>query len=222
MIIDDKDEEIENVIIVDDGNGAGIRIPAMLITKKDGEVIKDYLMKNQHIALLASFELDKPDDWVEVDFWYTSSDDRALDFLRDYRENHLKLESKVLLEPHFAFWTCEKCDKAVLERDCYGNGAYCAINEKNLNTTGRDILDEDIRQACLHKILLEKKKEALWWDYVAEFHQECYNEVTKECSKNAHTWLKLNWKDTQKCFDDSFYDKKAKKNSYFEKEKEYY
>lgn len=145
LVIDDKDEAIENVIMVDDGNGAGIRIPAMLITKKDGETIKSFLLdKQKHIALLASFDLDRPDNRVEYDFWYTSSDDRALDFLRDYKEFHTKMEDKVLMTPHFAFWTCEKCDETVLKRDCYGNGAYCAINEKNLNTTGREILDEDI------------------------------------------------------------------------------
>lgn len=44
LVIDDKDEAIENVIMVDDGNGAGIRIPAMLITKKDGETIKSFLL----------------------------------------------------------------------------------------------------------------------------------------------------------------------------------
>lgn len=44
LVIDDKDESIENVIMVDDGNGAGIRIPAMLITKKDGEAIKKFLI----------------------------------------------------------------------------------------------------------------------------------------------------------------------------------
>jgi|JI9StandDraft_1071089.scaffolds.fasta_scaffold129068_2 hypothetical protein len=59
LIIDDKDEEIENVILIDDGNGNGIRIPAMLITKKDGAVLEDYLLKqNERVALLASFDLD--------------------------------------------------------------------------------------------------------------------------------------------------------------------
>ena len=36
IIIDTITEDIENVIMVDDGNGNGIRIPSMLITKKDG------------------------------------------------------------------------------------------------------------------------------------------------------------------------------------------
>ena len=146
LIIDDKDENVENVILMDDGNGNGIRIPAMLISKKDGSVISDYLLKKkEHIALLASFDLERPDDRVEYDFWYTSSDDRALDFLRDYKANHEILGEKVLMQPHFAFWTCENCDKAVMKRDCFGNGLYCAINEKNLNTTGQDILYEDLR-----------------------------------------------------------------------------
>jgi hypothetical protein len=36
VIIDDSNEEISKVIMSDDGTGTGIRIPAMLIGKKDG------------------------------------------------------------------------------------------------------------------------------------------------------------------------------------------
>lgn len=45
IIIDAKDEDIENVIMVDDGNGNGIRIPSMMIGKRDGGYIKDFLLK---------------------------------------------------------------------------------------------------------------------------------------------------------------------------------
>ncbi len=90
LVIDEKDEDIENVIMVDDGNGNGIRIPSMMISKKDGNIIKKFLLEDKRrIALMATFEMDKPDNRVEYDFWYTSSDDRALDFLRDFKENHL-------------------------------------------------------------------------------------------------------------------------------------
>ena len=37
---------------------------------------------------MATFEMERPDNRVEYDFWYTSSDDRALDFLRDFKESH--------------------------------------------------------------------------------------------------------------------------------------
>ena len=226
IVIDEKDENIENVIMVDDGNGNGIRIPSMLISKQDGNAIKEFLLeKNKRVALMATFEMDKPDNRVEYDFWYTSSDDRALDFLRDFRANHLQFGKDVLMSPHFAFWTCEGCDETIQRRDCFGGGAYCAINEKNLNTTGNDILMEDLRQHCLHRNLQKGNDEGKWWAYIAEFHRECYNEVTEDCSRNAHKRLELDWKDTQNCVDDSFLgsgDQYKQKNKIFEDEKDYY
>ena len=61
----------------------------MLITKKDGQILKEELLKGKDkIALMATFEMERPDNRVEYDFWYTSSDDRALDFLRDFKESH--------------------------------------------------------------------------------------------------------------------------------------
>ena len=36
IVIDNSDEDIDRVIMSDDGSGAGIEIPSMLISKKDG------------------------------------------------------------------------------------------------------------------------------------------------------------------------------------------
>lgn len=43
IIIDDLAENIEDVIMSDDGTGGGIRIPAMLIGKTDGKKLLDFL-----------------------------------------------------------------------------------------------------------------------------------------------------------------------------------
>jgi hypothetical protein len=43
VIIDDQNEDIKHVIMSDDGTGTGIRIPAMIIGKKDGQILKDFL-----------------------------------------------------------------------------------------------------------------------------------------------------------------------------------
>ena len=48
-------EDVKNVVMSDDGTGLGIRIPAMLIGKKDGKILKDFLtQKNQELAAKAS------------------------------------------------------------------------------------------------------------------------------------------------------------------------
>jgi len=43
IVIDDKAESIHNVLMSDDGTGGGIRIPSMLISKPDGQIILNWL-----------------------------------------------------------------------------------------------------------------------------------------------------------------------------------
>lgn len=45
IIIDENEEDIENVIMSDDGTGGGIRIPSMLIGKTDGKKLIDFLKR---------------------------------------------------------------------------------------------------------------------------------------------------------------------------------
>jgi len=47
VIIDDENEDVKHVIMSDDGTGTGIRIPAMIIGKKDGQILKDFLTKEK-------------------------------------------------------------------------------------------------------------------------------------------------------------------------------
>jgi hypothetical protein len=43
IIIDDKIEKVKKLVMSDDGTGGGIRIPSMLISKTDGNIILDWL-----------------------------------------------------------------------------------------------------------------------------------------------------------------------------------
>jgi len=91
IIIDDTEENIDNVIMSDDGTGGGIRIPSMLIGASDGRKLLDFLKRSsdeeiEQTAIMAEFLMEKPDDRVEYDIWFTSSNDRALDFISDFNE----------------------------------------------------------------------------------------------------------------------------------------
>jgi hypothetical protein len=63
------------------------------------------------IRIIASFDLDKPDDRVEYDIWYTSSNDRALDFIEEFSSTDKELGDSVLMTPHFVFWKCTYCEQ---------------------------------------------------------------------------------------------------------------
>jgi len=43
IVIDSGNEDITKVVMTDDGTGAGIRLPSMLISKKDGETLIDFM-----------------------------------------------------------------------------------------------------------------------------------------------------------------------------------
>lgn len=92
IVVDDHNENIEGVLMSDDGTGGGIRIPSMLIGKGDGKKLIDWWSRasdeeKANLVIMAEFVMPfEEDNKVEWDFWMTSSSDRALDFLEDFRE----------------------------------------------------------------------------------------------------------------------------------------
>jgi hypothetical protein len=55
---------------------------------------------------------------------------------------------------------------------CTNNGRYCQFdpdNDPNAGVSGRDIVEENFRQACLWQALNGTNQTDLWWDYVAMF-----------------------------------------------------
>jgi len=65
--------------MTDDGTGNGIRIPSLLISQKDGKVLIDFLEtaskeELNQLIIMISFEMSKPDNRVEYDIWFSSSD----------------------------------------------------------------------------------------------------------------------------------------------------
>jgi hypothetical protein len=87
IVIDEYEgENINSIIMSDDGTGAGIRIPSMLISKTDGEKLLSFLKtatdaELAQVHVLAHFYMARPDNRVEYDIWYSSSSDEALDFI---------------------------------------------------------------------------------------------------------------------------------------------
>jgi hypothetical protein len=72
--------------------------------------------------------LDKPDDRVEYDLFYSSSNDRALDFIDDFRSTDSKLGDKVLFTPRIPTWSCTTCELDFIQSNCVSGGKYCALD----------------------------------------------------------------------------------------------
>ena len=193
----------------DDGTGTGIRIPSMLIGKKEGQILKDFLMKQSsqiagNASLSAEFVMNNHENKVKWELWYTSTNDKALDFIRNFRENQKSIGSSAEFSPRLVTWSCTSCDAEFKRKECLSNGRYCAMNHKGTYIMGKDILIEDLRQKCLHKLAVIDGKESQWWDYMTYVHKMCYEEINENCSKLGHISISRDYDQTMKCVTDSF------------------
>lgn len=160
IIIDEKEKsDITKVTMSDDGTGQGIRIPAVLINKQDGERIIDWIIHaspaGQRAATIkASFLTEFYDDGhVMVNYWYTSGDDRSLDFVRDISKYVEKLSSSIIWQPRFVTWACPHCDDDFKKQNCVSDGKYCAMrHDEKLKISGKELIMEDLRQHCLSSL----------------------------------------------------------------------
>jgi hypothetical protein len=148
-VIDDREENVDKMIMGDDGTGAGIRIPAMLIGKSSGKILKDFAVTSDTEAtLMAEFSMANPHNYSEVEMWYSSNNVEALDFIKEFDKYRHELGSYMYFKPKVVTYTCPGCDKETLENECFGAGKYCAYNHnkgKDNYALGKDIILEDLR-----------------------------------------------------------------------------
>ena len=208
IIIDNRAEMIDEILMSDDGTGGGIRIPSMLIGQNDGDKLLNWYKsasQEEKDSMIFMCEFVIPEHKiVDIDFWFTSSSDRAIDFLEDFTKMEKHLGKHINFNPRYVFWECTNCDAKYLENDCFGGGRYCAVESSNANIKGRDIVLEDVRQLCLWDNLKAENKTIQWWKYMQRVHSTCYSIINEDCSKRAHDWLKLDWTATNKCVKESF------------------
>lgn len=55
VVIDNKQEMLEKAVMGDDGTGAGIRVPSMMIGLEDGQKLIEFAKKDATATLSAEF-----------------------------------------------------------------------------------------------------------------------------------------------------------------------
>lgn len=176
------------------------------------------------VQLMAQFEMPHPDNRVEYDFWYSSSSEQALDFLKNFAPHHLKFKKDVFFTPHYVSWNCEECHVSIKSKHCFGDGKYCAFHYDNANHTGQEILYENLRQKCLHDYTQERNKEFEWWAYMKKVHTWCRDDISKECSIRGMKEIQVPFDAIEDCVNESFFSKNhsTSDNSILAKEAEYW
>jgi hypothetical protein len=218
IVVDDREEA--EPYMADDGTGANVNTPSLMIKQADGATIKTYMTNNPTVQITVALEysIPNPDNRVEWDLWTTVNDDAAKSFKRTFTEAMKVLRNETFFTPHFFLLSgdtngCKVSGDVDLPcgNQCTNNGRYCAADpdgDLESGLTGANIVRESVRSKCVWKILDKytvNSNQYKWFDYTDAFERNCKTVDTwnEECSLRQVEALGLDKAAVKKCIDDS-------------------
>lgn len=223
IIINKGDTPINEVIFTDDSHD--IHIPVALINNYDGKILENYIRFNLDSKILVdvSFFQNQIRNFVDLKFFFSSSETRAYDLIGNITKYLDKFESQVKFTPYYVIHQDPfyALDNPKGNLNCISNGIYCYFpKETTIIHEGRKILLEDIRQKCMFSLSKEKST-SLYYEYMNTFSKNCIHskeKLTEFCSKNTLEKLGYSQNYLDKCIADSFGVKDLRDPSYVDRE----
>ncbi|THU61594.1 hypothetical protein C4D60_Mb07t24970 [Musa balbisiana] len=178
----DNPEESQDLEYVDK-----ITIPSAFINHEFGETLKKALAKGttDHVIVKLDWResMPHPDERVEYEFWMNSNDecgprcDEQMNFVKNFRGHAQLLEKGGFTQftPHYITWYCPEAFllSKQCRAQCINRGRYCAPDpEQDFNEgyDGKDVVIENLRQLCVHRVANETGQPWVWWDFVTDYH----------------------------------------------------
>ncbi|KAK1557839.1 hypothetical protein Q3G72_032861 [Acer saccharum] len=197
-----------------------IGIPSALIDRSFGDSLKEALKKGEEVVIRLDWResMPHPDQRVEYELWTNSNDecgircDEQMNFIRNFKGHAQILErgGYTLFTPHYITWYCPqvfiKSDQC--KSQCINHGRYCAPDPEmdfGEGYQGKDVVYENLRQLCVHRVAKESNRSWVWWDYVTDFHIRCSmkeKRYSKDCAEDVMKSLGLPIEKIKKCMGD--------------------
>ena len=214
IIINDKSQENISNIFINDARGKDIIIPGIIISYKDGEIIKNYIKENinknifKEIILEINIHFENNNNIVYYDLYYTPDQQNAYNLLTEIEKYHKELREKAILRIHPVTYTHPEYNISVkiYRKNCISSGKYC-IRENN-NIKGERLLKQAIKQKCIYKYIFEEEGRNInnFFKYMNEFYYSCLfnkNEMSDKCISQIENKYFFSDK-IEKCYIDSF------------------
>ncbi|ESQ52524.1 hypothetical protein EUTSA_v10016384mg [Eutrema salsugineum] len=197
-----------------------ITIPSALISKSLGDSIKSALSDGNMVNMNLDWteSVPHPDERVEYELWTDSNDecgkkcDTQIEFLKNFKGAAQILEKGGYTQftPHFITWYCPKAFRLSKQckSQCINHGRYCAPDPEqdfSRGYDGKDVVVQNLRHACVYRVVNETGKPWIWWDYVTDFSVRCPmkdNKYTKECADEVIKSLGIDLKKVDECIGD--------------------
>ncbi len=230
LIIDNIDEDPQRIVMADDGKGKEISIPGVLISKKNGEIITDFIAQNkdreQEIVLEIDFEMEHPSNTVQYAFFTNADDESVYKLISDFYYYQKEIIDSVKFDVHYITYQHPEYNSDpkgvnIPRPNCLGNGRYCAFPGKFGTTDGREIVKEGLKQRCIFAYEKEHGKETLYyWSYISEFYSQCLNNTmpkyNQECSAMVMQKIGVPQDKINECIYNSYIDKNERRQNDYE------
>ncbi|KAL0740498.1 hypothetical protein Bca4012_082011 [Brassica carinata] len=218
LIAMDSPEESQDE---DPGFTERIKIPSALILSSFGDSLKRALNKGEEVVLKIDWSesIPNPDERVEYELWANTNDEcgvhcnEQMSFMKNFKGAAQILEKggHALFTPHYISWFCpqELRRSRQCKSQCINQGRYCAPDPEldyEDGYSGKDVVYENLRQLCVHKVAKEKNSSWVWWDYVTDFNIRCSmkeKKYSKECAETVVESLGLSLEKIKKCIGDT-------------------
>ncbi|PSS17694.1 Vacuolar-sorting receptor 1 like [Actinidia chinensis var. chinensis] len=225
LVVDDRVEPLITMDMPEEEDARAdylekISIPSALISKTFGNNVKKALSSGEMVNINLDWResLPHPDDRVEYEFWTNTNDecgpkcDNQIEFVKNFKGAAQLLEKKGYTQftPHYITWYCPEAFilSKQCKSQCINRGRYCAPDPEQDFTRGydgKDVVIQNLRQACLFKVANESGKPWVWWDYVTDFEIRCpmkEKKYNKECANQVIKSLGLDVDQIDKCIGD--------------------
>jgi len=183
MTSDRTSEDIQRIIMADDGYGDDVRIPSMLISRFEGRKLIDAVLGPSPVIVELAWDIPRA-EVVLVDLWMSSASRESSIFLARFKYCAETLKYRLQFVPHYhVFRLGSGADGGGGNRLCSDPaGRHCAPDPDGPGpVTGADVADEDARQLCIWNVTARRDPSRFhgatysqeFWEYVARLPQEC-------------------------------------------------
>ena len=208
-----ENEKITNIIMRDNGMGGNLFIPAMMISKEDADRLKKEL-KTSTVTLKLGFELPQTPE-ITLSLVLSSGNEESQEFMKSFYDvGKVLTHYTVNLEIHYVVIQCIACKNRGFDKEeenCLGGGRYCAPDPDDLingGLSGRDVIQEDLRQMCLLETIKKINSDFSYdnfFAYLKKFSELCSTKLNdKKCSEGLIKEFGFDLGGVKKCVSDSF------------------
>lgn len=180
-----------------------IGIPSALIDRSLATSLKEALSRGDDVVLKIDWteSMPHPDERVEYELWTNSNDecgtrcDEQMNFVKSFKGHAQILEKGGYTQftPHYITWYCPRdfVQTEQCKSQCINRGRYCAPDPEldfSQGYQGKDVVLENLRQLCVHRVANESNRSWIWWDYVSDFHIRCsmkQKRYSKDCAEEV-------------------------------------